>query len=51
VLDFAGVHALGHHRRLEQVGTMARKDASPRWNTHLVARPADALQAGGHRAW
>ncbi len=50
VLDLARVHALGHHRRLEQVGPVTGEDAPTRGHAHLVPGPANALQPGGNRA-
>ncbi len=49
-LDGAGVHALDDDRGLEQVGPVLGEDAAPAGLTDLVAGPADALQAAGHRA-
>ena len=49
-LDGALVHAVDDHRRLQQVGPVLREDAAPAGHAHLVAGPADALQAAGDRA-
>jgi hypothetical protein len=50
VLDEPVVHALHDHRGLEQVAAVLREDLAPARLAHLVAGPADALQARGDRA-
>ena len=48
-LDQALAHAPGDDRALEQVGAELGEDAALRGVADAVARPADALQAGGDR--
>ena len=48
-LDRAGVHPFGHDCRLEQVAPVLREDHSFRRGVHLVAGPADPLEAAGDR--
>ena len=49
-LDGARVHALDDDGGLQQVGPVLGEDAAPAGLADLVAGPADALQAAGHRA-
>ena len=49
-LDLAVLHALDHDGGLEQVGPVLGEELAPAGRADLVAGPADALQAGGHRA-
>ncbi len=48
-LDRPGMHPLGHDRRLEQVAPVLREDHPFRRRVHLVAGPADPLEAAGDR--
>ncbi len=47
LLDLAGLHALGHDGRLDQVAAVLGEDHAPGDGADLVARPADALQPAG----
>ena len=49
-LDEPVVHPPGDDRRLEQVAPVLGEDVAPARLAHLVAGPADALQAAAHRA-
>ena len=48
-LDEAVEHAPRDDRRLEQVAPVLGEDRAPARLAHLVAGPADALQAAAHR--
>ena len=48
-LDLAGQHPLHADRAADQVGAVLGKQHAPRDLADLVAGPADALQAAGHR--
>jgi len=48
-LDRPGPHPFGDHRRLHEVAAKLREQDAPRHRAHLVAGPADPLQARGHR--
>ena len=49
VLDLAAAHALDHDGGLEQVAAVLGDEAAERRRIHLVAGPADPLQAGRDR--
>ena len=50
VLDEPVLHALHDDRRLDEVGAVLGEELAPARLAHLVAGPADALQAPRHRA-
>ena len=50
VLDEPLLHAVDHDRGLDQVVAVLREELAPAGLAHLVAGPADALQAPAHRA-